>query len=65
MKLRTLFFCFLAVALLAGYSLAQVATTGTIRVIVVDAQGARLPGAIVIAEAPDHSCVAFTCSHYT
>ena len=37
----------------AGSALAQVATTGTIQIILEDAQGGRLPGVTVTASAPD------------
>jgi hypothetical protein len=38
---------------LTGSAFAQVATTGTIQVVVSDKDGGRLPGVTVSAEAPD------------
>ena len=38
---------------LAGSAFAQVATTGTIHVVIDDKDGGRLPGVTVTAEAPD------------
>jgi hypothetical protein len=52
MKVTALIAC-VTLALLAGTASAQVATTGTIVVIAQDEQAARLPGAIVTAEAAD------------
>jgi len=38
---------------MTGSALAQVATTGTITVVIADKDGGRLPGVTVTAEAPD------------
>jgi hypothetical protein len=42
-----------AVWIFAGSAYAQVATTGTIQVVVQDKDGGRLPGVTVTVEAPD------------
>ncbi len=53
MKITTSFLVFLALSISASMASAQVVTKGTIVVIVTDPQGARLPGAVVRAEAAD------------
>jgi len=53
MKLRTSLLGCLALLLVAGLASAQVVTTGTIVLIVEDAGGGRLPGAIVSARSAD------------
>ncbi len=53
MKLRNSLLAGLVACGLAGSALAQVATTGTVNVIVEDEAGARVPGAAVVAESKD------------
>ncbi len=53
MKRRSYGFVCLALILTSCIAAAQVVTKGTIMVIVTDPQGARLPGAVVSAEAAD------------
>ncbi len=53
MKLRNCLLAGLVTSVFAGSALAQVATAGTIVVIVEDEAGARIPGATVVAEAQD------------
>ena len=53
MKITTSFLVCLALSISASMASAQVVTKGTIVVIVTDPQGARLPGAVVRAEAAD------------
>ncbi len=53
MRLRNCLLAGLVASAFAGSAVAQVATTGTITVIVEDEAGARIPGAAVVAEAKD------------